>query len=214
MQTATNLNPWMGLRARLGGWLMAGPSRRLVDIISGDVRSRALDAMTISGDEQVVDLGAGSGYYSIAIAQKLDIGRIVCVDNSDKMLDVLRKRASWSNLDDRVEIREGNSSRIPVENGSSDLSLCTMLIHEIEDPREAISELFRVLRPGGKTVIVDFFSTPLKNTVMKFMHPKGAHGPMKIFDIQEVLEEVGFHKIRIDIIGGFMIVSAKKPDTN
>ena len=80
--------------------------------------------------------------------------KVIAVDESEKMLDELRRRIPVSGVERRV----GSAERIPIEDESVDYVFANMLLHHVEEPSRAVREMARVLRPGGVVVITDLDS--------------------------------------------------------
>lgn len=111
----------------------------------------------LSGGETVVDYGAGTGIYTLALAAALPGGRAVAVDMSDVLLARLRdKLVDQRHLRTRVEIYHTADNRVPLPTGSVDAVLTVNLWHEIHDERPALDEIVRLLGPAGRLLIVDW----------------------------------------------------------
>jgi ArsR family transcriptional regulator len=99
---------------------------------------------------EVADLGAGTGVLSERLAPF--VRRVFAVDSSPEMLAALRGRvAGVAN----VEVRSGELEHLPLESGSVDAAFMLLVLHYVPEPRRALAEAHRVLRPGGRLVIVD-----------------------------------------------------------
>jgi len=98
----------------------------------------------------VGDLGCGTGQLSETIAPH--VKRVVAVDSSSDMLDAARTRlAELSNVD----VRQGELEALPLEAGELDAAMMSLVLHYSADPALALAEVARVLRPGGRLLIVD-----------------------------------------------------------
>ena len=98
----------------------------------------------------VGDLGCGTGQLSETIAPH--VKRVVAVDSSSDMLDAARTRlAELSNVD----VRQGELEALPLEAGELDAAMMSLVLHYSPDPALALAEVARVLRPGGRLLIVD-----------------------------------------------------------
>jgi ubiquinone/menaquinone biosynthesis C-methylase UbiE len=203
-------NEWTGLRGMIGGWLMASPARRVIDLAGGNLTPRFLEVMAISGDEIVVDVGCGSGYFSVSVAERLDIGRLICVDASSVMLRHLERRLKRRALERRVDVRFGDVSELPIEDSCADLVFTANLLHELPQPEVMLAEAWRVLRPGGKIAIADFRDTPRMRKRIASGHPKEAHGVWSDHELRHVLTEEGFSSIRVEPRGSWLIGSGFK----
>jgi ubiquinone/menaquinone biosynthesis C-methylase UbiE/DNA-binding transcriptional ArsR family regulator len=98
----------------------------------------------------VADLGCGTGPISAELAPF--VARVVGVDNSAAMLKDARRRLGDS---PNVELVRGELTSIPVDSGSCDAALIVLALTYIVDPATVIAEAGRILKPGGKAVIVD-----------------------------------------------------------
>jgi ubiquinone/menaquinone biosynthesis C-methylase UbiE/DNA-binding HxlR family transcriptional regulator len=98
----------------------------------------------------VADLGAGTGQLSEAIAPF--VKRVVAVDSSPQMLETLRRRLEGVS---KVEARAGDLEALPIEDASIDLGFMLLVLHYIVEPADALAEAHRVLRPGGRLILVD-----------------------------------------------------------
>jgi ubiquinone/menaquinone biosynthesis C-methylase UbiE len=128
-----------------------------------------LRGLDLRGDERVLDMGSGRGAVLLMAAKLLPRGRAVgidlwkSVDQSGNTMDAARLNAEREGVGDRVDLRTGDMTRMPFQDGSFDVVLSALAIHNIKDPqarRHAIDEAARVLRPGGRLVISDIQATP------------------------------------------------------
>jgi SAM-dependent methyltransferase len=128
-------------------------------------RDKLLDGLNLRGDETVLDLGCGRGLLLIGAAKRVPQGRAIGIDlwsqedQGDNRKDATLANARAESVVDRVEIQDGDMRRLPFENASIDVVVANLSIHNIynrEGRREAINETVRVLKPGGKVVLMDF----------------------------------------------------------
>lgn len=132
------------------------------------VRDRLVAALALSGQECVLDAGCGRGLALIACAKKLIGGRAVGVDLwAAKDLSNNNPKATLANaaaegVADRVEVETGDITRLPFPDASFDAVVSITTIHNIpsRDLRDqALNELMRVLKPGGRIAIFDILHT-------------------------------------------------------
>ena len=101
---------------------------------------------------RVLEVAPGPGYFSIELA-KLGAFQITGLDISRTFVEIARKNASEQGVD--VEFRQGNASNLQFESGSFDFIFCRAAFKNFAQPIEAINEMYRVLRPGGRALIID-----------------------------------------------------------
>jgi len=101
-------------------------------------------------DWVIGDLGCGSGTLSEALAPF--VRRVVAVDDSEAMLGEARERLRRF---DNVELRRGAIESLPLDDASLDAATLVLVLHHLPDPEEAVREVSRALRPGGRLLVVD-----------------------------------------------------------
>jgi ubiquinone/menaquinone biosynthesis C-methylase UbiE/biotin operon repressor len=100
----------------------------------------------------IADLGAGEGAFSLLLAQRAQ--QVIAVDNSDRMVELgsaLAKKTGVAAL----EYRKGDLEAVPIADGSVDLALFSQSLHHALHPARAITEAWRILKPGGRIAILD-----------------------------------------------------------
>ena len=104
----------------------------------------------------VLDLGCGNGMFlEYLLSRRSDrVERLVGLDVSPGMLEFARRKESLAG-DDRVELVQGDSCRLPFADGAFDVVYARGLLHHLPDPADGAAEMGRVLRPGGVVVTLD-----------------------------------------------------------
>src|SRR5262245_660676 len=127
-------------------------------------RDRLLDGLALTGQENLLDVGCGRGLLLIGAARRLPKGRAVGVDMwsqvdvSDNKASATLANAAAEGVPERVEVREADMRKLPFADASFDAVVASLSIHNIysvEGRREAIREIVRVLKPGGKVALMD-----------------------------------------------------------
>jgi SAM-dependent methyltransferase len=132
-------------------------SRRVEQIyLTPDIveqRARVLEALLLRSEEHVADLGCGPGLLAVDMARQVGpVGDIQCIDASDSMVALAERRlAAYPN----VHVRTGDVAALPYGDRSLDAAVCTQVYEYVPDVDRALAELYRVLKPGGRAVIVD-----------------------------------------------------------
>ena len=98
----------------------------------------------------VGDLGCGTGAMTAALAPF--VRRVVAVDASQEMLGSARDRLAGAA---NVDLRAGEVEALPVADGELDAALLVLVLHHLAEPRAALAEAARALRPGGRLIVVD-----------------------------------------------------------
>ena len=106
----------------------------------------------------VLDIACGTGDFSIE-ALRHGVERVVGADISENMLAVAREKARDKGLEDRLDFRYGDSENLDFEDGTFDAVTVAFGVRNFEHLERGLAEMCRVLRPGGKVVILEF-STP------------------------------------------------------
>ena len=130
------------------------------------IRDSLLDGLHLHGNETVLDVGCGHGVLLIGAAKRLPQGKAVGIDRWSQVDQGSNSRAATLNnaqvegVADRVEVYDGDMRELPFTNGSFDAVIASVAIHNIESRegrQQAVSEIVRVLKPGGKIALMDIF---------------------------------------------------------
>jgi ArsR family transcriptional regulator len=128
----------------------AGAWDRLREEVYGaGVATEALLAL-LPDEWTVADLGCGTGAVAAELAPR--VRRVIAVDQSAEMLRAARRRVGKLR---NVEIHEARLEALPVADGACDAALLVLVLSYLEDPAAALREAARILRPGGRLVVVE-----------------------------------------------------------
>ncbi len=114
-----------------------------------------LEKLPLEPDAVVVDLGAGTGYFSLPIARRLPRGRVLAVDLQPEMLRKVRAAAALAGVEN-VETVQATETDPRLPAGSVDLVLVVDAYHEFSHPREVMQGVIAGLRPGGRVFLVEY----------------------------------------------------------
>lgn len=114
-----------------------------------------IDNLPFDAASNVADMGAGSGYFSLRIAERLDTGKVFAVDIQPEMLEMIRARAEAAGLDN-IELVQATEASPGLAPDSIDLAFMVDAYHEFARPREVMLALREALRPGGKVVLIEY----------------------------------------------------------
>jgi ubiquinone/menaquinone biosynthesis C-methylase UbiE len=123
-------------------------------------RERLHEVLRPEPGERVLEIGPGTGYYTLDLAQWIGPeGAVEIFDLQQEFLDHVGRRAAERGLAN-VRPTQGDASALPYEEDSIDAVVLTAVLGEIPDPVAALREIARVLRPGGRLVVGELFGDP------------------------------------------------------
>ncbi|MEI6725365.1 MAG: class I SAM-dependent methyltransferase [Actinomycetes bacterium] len=114
-----------------------------------------VDLLRLHGDETVVDYGAGTGVYTVAVAEAVPNGRVIAVEALPRLAEMLRAKLT-PELAQRLEVVETDANTVPEPDGVADRVVMVDVLHHLYDQPEALAEVTRLLRPGGLFVVADW----------------------------------------------------------
>jgi demethylmenaquinone methyltransferase/2-methoxy-6-polyprenyl-1,4-benzoquinol methylase len=118
-------------------------------------RKRAVRLLTKYQPQLILDIATGTGDFAIE-ALSLKPKKIIGVDISEGMLSVGREKLIKKNLTDKIELISGDSEVLPFEDNFFDAVIVSFGVRNFENLEKGLSDMLRVLKPGGKVVILEF----------------------------------------------------------
>lgn len=112
-----------------------------------------MNAVDLKPDFVAADLGCGSGYFTVALAQR--VRKVYGVDVQKEMLDFLAEKIKRLGIKN-IQLLLSKANKIPLEPESVDLLISINTLHEFDDKNIMIREIRRVIKRGGRLMIVDF----------------------------------------------------------
>lgn len=98
----------------------------------------------------VGDLGCGTGHVAASLAPF--VAQVIAVDGSEAMLAEARRRLAGC---DNVQVLHGDMEALPMEDATLDAAVVALVLHHLPDPGRALAEMARVMRPGGRILVID-----------------------------------------------------------
>ena len=156
----SNLGFWPGASMLAAAGLMLWSSR------SGkrSAAEKLVDGLGLEGGETVLDVGCGHGLLLITAARALTTGRALGldlwsqVDQHDNRREATLANAAAEGVADRVEVHDGDMRELPFGDASVDAVVSSLAIHNVpgrDARRKALTEIARVLKPGGQVALLD-----------------------------------------------------------
>jgi demethylmenaquinone methyltransferase/2-methoxy-6-polyprenyl-1,4-benzoquinol methylase len=140
-------------------------------------RKRAVRMLKADSPKQILDVATGTGDFAIQ-SLVLNPERIVGIDISEGMLEVGRRKMKQRGVDSIIDMVYGDSENLPFEGNKFDAVTVAFGVRNFENLVKGLTEIFRVLRPGGKIVVLEF-SRPKRfpfrqvyNFYFRFILPK------------------------------------------
>ena len=132
-------------------------------------RRKTAKAVAKSHPNTILDLATGTADLAIAVAKRNPQAHILGMDISEKMLDIGKEKVMHQNLANQIELRLGDAASLPFEDDSFDAITVAFGVRNFEDLGKGLSEINRVLKPGGQAVILEF-SMPERFPVKQLYH--------------------------------------------
>lgn len=129
-------------------------------------RKKAVKLLQSIQPKQLLDIATGTGDFALACL-KLNPEKVTGIDISTEMLAVGREKIAKKNLQDKIELFEGDSEDIQFEDNSFDAITVAFGVRNFQNLEKGLKEMNRVVRPGGKVVILEF-SKPKKFPIKQF----------------------------------------------
>lgn len=174
-----------------------------------EVRTREdyLDLLGVRPGERVLDVGCGSGAVTRAIARRVAPGgRVVGIDPSPAFLAIAKRYGDEAGLGTTIEWRTADCRRLPFDDGSFDVVLAATVLAHVPGAEEALAEMARVTRRGGRLAVFDFdgdsflFSHPdreLTRRIVAAFSDSAAVNPAFARRVPSLLARAGFADVRV-----------------
>ncbi|MDQ7040916.1 MAG: bifunctional demethylmenaquinone methyltransferase/2-methoxy-6-polyprenyl-1,4-benzoquinol methylase UbiE [Rhodothermus sp.] len=119
-------------------------------------RRQAVDLIALEEPRRVLDVATGTADLAIEVARRLPVERVVGVDIAESMLRIGQEKVARLGLNDRVVLRKGDAEKLPFSDAQFDAVLVAFGVRNFEDLDRGLQESYRVLKPGGVLVVLEF----------------------------------------------------------
>ena len=142
----------------MGFWDIVAPVYDLLESANGRVYRKMLgySASLVNEGDSVLECAAGTAEISIAVSEKAS--HILCTDMSENMLERAKEKCRKKGISN-IEFAERNIFDLPEEDETYDVVIAANVLHLVENPENAVKELMRVLKKGGKLLVPTFITT-------------------------------------------------------
>lgn len=131
-------------------------------------RKKAIKKLISIKPQLILDVATGTGDFALLEYQQLQPEKIIGIDISKGMLDIGREKITKARLNEKIHLQIGDSEQIPFDDNSFDAVTAAFGVRNFQHLEKGIKEMFRVLKPNGKVVIIEF-SRP-KNKIFKALY--------------------------------------------
>lgn len=140
-------------------------------------RKKAIKKLLDIKPKKILDVATGTADVAIMASSILQPDKIIGIDISDGMLEIGRKKVKKLGLENTIELLNGDSETINFDNDSFDAVTVAFGVRNFQDLRKGLAEIKRVLKPGGRLVVLEFsrpksaFTKAFYNVYMKIVAP-------------------------------------------
>ena len=115
-----------------------------------------MDCAGVKPGESILDVCTGTGDIALQFAQSDGVGGIVGIDLSEEMLHIARRKTKNNRLGEKIKLLKGDVLNLPFDDNSFDIVTIGFGLRNLTDRRRGISEMVRILKEGGRLVILEF----------------------------------------------------------
>lgn len=174
--------------------------RRMTGGCEASYRDEVLDRAAVAPGDAVLDVGCGTGTQALlTLARVLPGGSVIGLDINPRMIAAARRKICRAGA--AIEVVQGDATALPFDADRFDVVMVTTVLHMIATPEHptCLAEARRVLKPGGRLVLIDYAGKLETRRHMSARH--GPHGRFDLHELRDVVAEAGFEAIREGDLG-------------
>ncbi len=119
-------------------------------------RKKAIKALDTREYDKILDIATGTADLAVALKKRLKVDKVIGLDISSNMIELASKKVDKMGLEDHVSVEVGDSENLRFDDESFDGATASFGIRNFQNLNKGLSEICRVLRPGGKIMILEF----------------------------------------------------------
>jgi ubiquinone/menaquinone biosynthesis C-methylase UbiE len=159
-------------------------------------RLETVELAHVRSGERVLEVGCGTGSLALAAAQRVGAAGEVCgIDPAPKMIELAQRKAAKKEL--KVDFRIGVIESLPYADHSFDIVLSSLMMHHLPDDLKSVgmAEIYRVLKPGGRLVIVELDSS--RFSLINFIHGQRTSENRLALQLKHLMQAYKFGQVEI-----------------
>lgn len=154
----------------------------------------------------VLDVGTGTAQIPLELCQRQTQAQVIAIDMAAHMLEVARRNVDRAGLAERIDLQLCDAKRMPFADSAFDLVMSNSIVHHIPEPFAVVSEMARVVKPGGLLFVRDLLrpkdEATLRQLVQQYagdanahqqqMFADSLHAALTLDEVQAMVRRVGF----------------------
>jgi ubiquinone/menaquinone biosynthesis C-methylase UbiE len=127
-------------------------------------------AKQLAGASRVLEIAPGPGYLAIELAGSGNY-QVTGLDISETFVDIAQRKAREANV--QIDFRQGDAAYMPFESNTFDFAVCRAAFKNFSEPVRALTETYRILKPGGKALIIDLRRDASRDAIDAYVNKMG-----------------------------------------
>jgi ubiquinone/menaquinone biosynthesis C-methylase UbiE len=166
-----------------------------------------IDGLVLPEGSRCLEIGTGTGWGTLGVARQLPSALMVATDYDSHILPMTRDYFDQQRVGERVVMAQADAKQLPFQDHTFDLVLGLYVLHHVMGYRQALAEISRVTKPGGRFIWIDPVRPPRSSALVKRIWPSWLATDK---ELTQMLEEAGFYVERWSSIPSFSRAVARK----